>query len=153
MKNNGFTLIEILAVVAILGVLVIMIMPGIMTVRKNVLENALENRISMIENAAQDYAYDHINEVKSTVTSNYAGEKTSNVNCIYRNVNFLINSGYISSSNTYTVEDDSTEQIKENQILNPVTGESMNNLRVCIRFDTNDAISRKIVAYIVEDER
>ena len=38
MKNNGFTLIEILAVVAILGVLVIMIMPGIMTVRKNVLQ-------------------------------------------------------------------------------------------------------------------
>ena len=152
MKNKGFTLIEILAVVAIMGVLIIMIVPGIMAVRSNVLENALENRISMIENAAKDYAQEHINEVKSTVTSSYDGTKGPNDNCIYRNVNFLINNGYISSSNTYVVEDDSTEQIRENQVINPVTGTSMNNLRVCIRFDTNDAISRKIITYIVEEQ-
>lgn len=151
MKNNGFTLIEILAVVAIMGLLMIMIMPGIMSIRKNVLENALANRISMIENAAKDYAHDHINEVKSTVTSNYDGSKTPNENCIYRNVNYLINSGYISQSNTYVVEDESTNQIKENQILNPVTGQSMNNMRVCIRFDTNDAVNRSVVAYLVEE--
>ena len=151
MKNNGFTLIEILAVVAIMGLLMIMIMPGIMSIRSNVLENALENRISMIENAAQDYAHDHINEVRSTVTSSYDGSKTPNDNCIYRNVNFLINSGYISQSNTYVVDDEESGQIKENQIINPVTGKSMNNLRVCIRFDTNDAVSRKIIAYIVEE--
>ena len=151
MKNNGFTLIEILAVVAIMGLLMIMIMPGIMSIRSNVLENALENRISMIENAAKDYAHDHINEVKSTVSSNYDGSKAPNDNCIYRTVNFLINAGYIAASNTYVVEDESSDQIKENQILNPVTGVSMNNLRVCIRFDTNDAVSRKIIAYIVEE--
>lgn len=152
MKNNGFTLIEILAVVAIMGVLMIMIMPGIMSVRKSVLENALANRVSMIENAAQDYAHDHLNEVKSTVTSSYDGSKGPNDNCIYRNVNFLINNGYISSSNTYVVNDDSNEQIQENQVINPVTGTSMNNLRVCIRFDTNDAVNRKIIAYLVEEE-
>lgn len=151
MKNNGFTLVEILAVVAIMGVLIIMIMPGIMSIRSNVLENSLENRISMIENAAKDYAHDHINEVKSTVSSNYDGSKTPNDNCIYRNVNFLINAGYIAASNTYVVEDESSDQIKENQILNPVTGESMNNMRVCIRFDTNDAVNRQVVAYLVEE--
>ena len=151
MKKEGFTLIEMLAVIAIMGLLIIMITPGIMSIRQNVLENSLANRISMIENAAKDYAHDHINELKSYVTSPYDGEKTENDNCIYRNVNFLINSGYISSSNTYVVEDESTDQRKENQILNPVDGTSMNNLRVCIRFDTNDAMTRQVITYLVEE--
>ena len=151
MNNRGFTLVEILAVIAIVAILAIMITPAIMSVRKNVLESSLENRISMIENAAKDYAHDHITEVKSTVTSNYNGEKTANSNCIYRNVNFLINNGYLTANNTYLTEDDGESQIKENQILDPVTGQSMNNRRVCIRFDTNDAVSRKIIAYVVEE--
>ncbi len=151
MKNNGFTLIEMFAVIAIIGLLAIMITPAIMSVRKNTLENALANRISTIENAAKDYAHEHINELKSSVTSNYAGEKTPNSNCIYRNVNFLINNGYISASSTYVVEDDSDNQKKENQIIDPTTGVSMNNRRVCIRFDTNDAIRRKVIAYLVEE--
>lgn len=148
MKNTGFTLVEILAVIAIMGILMIMITPGIMSLRENVLENALENRISMIENAAKDYAQDHITELDSDV-SNYDGSKGPSNDCIYRTVNFLINSGYISSNNTYVVEDEDTNQKKVNQIINPVTGESMNNLRVCIRFDSNNAMSRKIITYIV----
>lgn len=152
MNKKGFTLIEMLAVIAIIGLLAIMITPGIMSLRRSALENALESRISMIENAAKDYAQDHITELKSSVTSSYNGEKTPNDNCIYRNVNFLINSGYISTSNTYIVEDESNNQIKENQILDPTTGLSMNNRRVCIRFDTNDAMNRKIVAYLVEEQ-
>jgi prepilin-type N-terminal cleavage/methylation domain-containing protein len=151
MKNEGFTLMELLAVIIIMGILIIMIVPSIMSIRNNVLENALENRVSMIENAAKDYAHDNIIELKSSVTSNYSGEKTANDNCIYRNVNFLINNGYISSSNTYVVTDESDGQIKENQILDPTTGKSMNNRRVCIRFDTNDAVSRSVIAYLVEE--
>ena len=152
MRKTGFTLIEILAVIAIMGLLIIMITPCIMSIRRSVLQNSLETRISMIENAAKDYAHDHITELKSYVTSSYDGEKTENDNCIYRNVNFLINSGYISSSNTYVVEDETTNQIKENQILDPVTGTSMNNRRVCIRFDTNDAMTRQVITYLVEEQ-
>jgi len=148
MKNTGFTLVELLAVIAIMGILMIMITPGVMSLRENVLENALENRISMIENAAKDYAQDHITELDADV-SNYDGSKGPSNDCIYRTVNFLINSGYISSNNTYVVEDEDTNQKKVNQIINPVTGESMNNLRVCIRFDSNNAMSRKIITYIV----
>ncbi len=152
MKNNGFTLIEILAVITVIGLLAVMITPAIMSIRRNTLENALANRISTIENAAKDYAHEHINELKNTVTSNYAGEKTPNSNCIYRNVNFLINNGYISSNNTYVVDDESDGQRKENQIIDPITGTSMNNRRVCIRFDTNNAVSRKVITYLVEEQ-
>ena len=150
MENRGFTLVELLAVIAIMGILMIMITPGIMSLRENVLENALENRISLIENAAKDYAQDHITELDGDV-GNYDGSKGPNNDCIYRTVNFLINSGYISSNNTYVVEDEDTNQKKINQILNPVTGESMNNLRVCIRFDNNNAMKRQIITYIVEE--
>lgn len=150
MENRGFTLVELLAVIAIMGILMIMITPGIMSLRENVLENALENRISLIENAAKDYAQDHITELDGDV-GNYDGSKGPSDDCIYRTVNFLINSGYISSNNTYVVEDEDTNQKKINQILNPVTGESMNNLRVCIRFDNNNAMKRQIITYIVEE--
>ena len=99
MKNTGFTLVVLLAVIAIMGILMIMITPGVMSLRENVLENALENRISMIENAAKDYAQDHITELDGDVR-NYDGSKGPSNDCIYRTVNFLINSGYISSHHT-----------------------------------------------------
>ena len=152
MENRGFTLVELLAVIAIMGILMIMITPGIMSLRQNVLENALENRISMIENAAKDYAQEHITLLKSYVTDNYNGEKTKNSNCEMRNVNFFISEGYISSNNTYVIEDEDSQQKKINQIINPVTGESMNNLLVCMRFDTNDAMTRKVIAYVIFEE-
>ena len=93
MKDNGFTLIEILAVITIIGLLAIMITPGIMAVRRSVLESSLKSKVTMIENAAKDYAHEHINELKSSVSNDYNGSKAPDSNCIYRNVNFLINNG------------------------------------------------------------
>lgn len=148
MNKHGFTLIELIAVVAILAILIIMIAPGIVVIKKRVLENTLETRISQIENAAKDYGTDHINELKSKVSSNYNNEKTPSSDCIYRNVNFLINNGYLSVAATYNKDESGT---REYQLINPVTGESMNNRRVCIRFNNNNAMTREVVAYLVEE--
>mgnify|MGYP003436700995 CR=1 FL=1 len=36
-------------------------------------------------------------------------------------------------------------------IENPKNKKSMNGMLVCVRFDNNDAMNRKIVSYIVEE--
>lgn len=151
MNKKGFSLVELIAVISIIAVLAIMIIPALIEIRKSVINDTLQNRISMIENAAKDYAQDNIDELNSHVTAVYNGEKTPNENCIYRNVNFLVSHGYITISNTYTPNDNLNSQTKTNQIIDPTTGLSMGTRRVCIRFDNNNAMSRRIVAYLVEE--
>lgn len=148
MNKKGFTLVELIAVIAILAILIVMIAPGYMAIRKRVLENTLETKISQIENAAKNYGTEHINELKSRVSAPYNNEKTPSEDCIYRNVNFLINNGYLTVGSTYVQTSDGS---KETQFINPVTGESMNNQRVCIRFSSNNAMTREIIAYLVEE--
>jgi prepilin-type N-terminal cleavage/methylation domain-containing protein len=156
MNKRGLTLIELMAAIAIVALLAVMITPGILAVRDSVMESTLETRISMIENAAKDYAHEHIDELISykldatgkVVFQNYVpGDKKPNEYCIYRTVNFLIINGYITNVNTYTASNGE----KEAGIIDPTTGENMNSRRVCIRFDTMNAMSRQIVAYLVEE--
>lgn len=57
-KKNGFTLVEVLVVVAILAVITAIGIPVFMNVRNNVLKSQFENVKSRIETAAEDYAND-----------------------------------------------------------------------------------------------
>ena len=157
MNKKGMTLIEIMAAIAIVAILAVMITPGILALRDSVLESTLETRISMIENAAKDYAQDHIDELKgykidgsgNVVFQNYVpGDKTYNEYCTLITVGALISNGYITNTNTYTL----TNGEKESRIINPVTGENMNSKFVCMRFDTMNAMTRQIVTYLIEDE-
>ena len=140
MNKKGLTLIELMAVIAILAILAIMITPGIITVRNNVLESSYKNKVSQIVTAAIDYGQEHINELNNVVD-----ESNPDNSCIYRNVNFLINNGYLKVGNSYSEEGVVT------QLTDPRDGSSMNNLRVCIRFDSNSALRREIIAYLAEE--
>ena len=154
MKRQGFTLVELLAVIAILGILAIMVTPGIIAIRNNVLNRTLQTKILTIENAAKDYAMDNLQLLKSVVeveiTDLDSYDKTTlSDDCTWITVNGLINGGYLTGSTSYVNTSDGQ---KEEQIMNPVTGESMNNDLVCVRYDTNDAMTRKIISYMYEGE-
>ena len=153
MNKKGMTLVELIAVIAIIGILAIMITPGIMAVRNNVLESSLKSKVSQIENAAKEYGQEHINELKTIVDNPYNEEKTASSDCIYRTVAFLVNSGYLTEKKSY-YQNNNDEGMSEarSDVINPVTGESMNDNLVCIRFDNNDPMRREIVAYLVETE-
>lgn len=147
MKKHGFTLVELLAVIAIMGILSVMITPAIINIRNDILERTRNSRESLIKTAALDWAADNIEQVPSNVSQNYDGSQTScNSDCACILIGELINRGYLSGS------DDNG-----NTITNPVTSENLNGKLVCVRYDTNIVLprntnerERKLMAYIVE---
>ena len=126
MNNKGLTLVELLAVIAIIGILAIMIVPGIFSLREKVLESTYKNKVSQIVTAGRDYGMEHITELKSPVTNvitNTENLHAGSTDCIYRTVNFLINNGYLKSNNTYAVAD-----AEDTRFLDPRTNTPMNNI-------------------------
>jgi prepilin-type N-terminal cleavage/methylation domain-containing protein len=69
MNKRGFTLIELVAVIVILGVLVVLVSPAIIGMRNNVIRNTLENKLSMISEAAIDFASDNIMDIPKGIES------------------------------------------------------------------------------------
>lgn len=74
-KKNGFTLVELMAVIAILGIIIAISIPVYNKVQKNIKNKNYENLVSLIEQAAAKYASD------------------TNITTLY--VNNLIKDGYL----------------------------------------------------------
>ena len=145
MNKKGFTLVELLAVIAILGMLALLVTPAVLTIRRNVLMNTLRSKINIIDTAACDFGQDNIVDIpqpSGTFKRNQAGS-TSRITADCRKVYVqnLIAGGYLKP-----------DRKDEKVVTNPVTGESMNELEICIRFDSNDAENRQLMAYIVNDK-
>lgn len=156
MKNkNGFTLVELLAVVSILAILALIVTPAVMTIRQNTLERSLQGKFNQINIAAKDWASKHLNLIPSDVNecscngssdsciSGYYGyyntEDVKTSCCYFIKVRNLIEQGYL-------VGDSGDEK---DILLNPLSREPLNSATVCIRYDNNSAMSRRIVSYIV----
>ena len=79
MNKKGMTLVELIAVIAILGILTVMVSPAIMGIRTMVLNNTLDSKIAMIKAGALEYGMQHINEIPSVVDT---ASNNSTVPCI-----------------------------------------------------------------------
>lgn len=155
MNKDGFTLVELLAVVAILAILALLVTPAVMAIRQNTLERSLQAKFNQINVAAKDWASDHINLIPSDtkkcncegssdtcITGQYGYYDTNTVKtncCYFLKVRNLIEQGYL-------VGDSGDEK---DVLLNPLSKESLNSATVCVRFDNNSAMTRKVVTYIV----
>ncbi len=67
MKRNGFTLVELLAIIGILSLIAVLVVPRISKSTKEVKEEQYRNTIKIIENAARAYHADNKNVLKVTV--------------------------------------------------------------------------------------
>lgn len=157
MKKNGFTLVELIATIAIMGILAVIITPAILAMRRNVLLNTLDGVIGRIETAAAEYGNDYINKIPNkdvdtthqyvldrsksgcnTKTKSQHSSSGCDDYCWKVLVKTLIFQGYLVG------DEDEKETLK-----NPITNESLNQEYVCIRFDVNSISKRKIVTYLI----
>ncbi len=128
MSNKGFTLVEVMATIAILGILAILITPSIINIRKDMLQKTYNSRLTLIKNAALDYANDNLDQVPVLDTR-----------CLNVTVEKLIDDGYLAGSDNNKTE-----------MHNPITNENMNSKVVCVKYSSNDVMNRKLIAEISE---
>ena len=65
MKKNGFTLVELIAVIVILGLLIAFAVPSVLTVSEKMKADMFCTKIENIEDAANLYGDDKFNDLKS----------------------------------------------------------------------------------------
>ena len=66
MKNKGFTLVEILAVIVILAVLIVIAVPNVIGISNRIRQNMFCSKVSDIESAAKLYGQDYIDEIEAS---------------------------------------------------------------------------------------
>ena len=83
MKRNGFTLVEILTVLVILGIILTLAVPSVLNMRDRMSERGYKGKVELIEKTAKSYAENNSNRIKEELgnkcTSNYDD------NCICQN--------------------------------------------------------------------
>lgn len=114
MKQKGFTLIELIAVIVILALIALVVFPAINGVLKDSRENAYDSQISIIEKAAKEYYLENYKELP---------EENG---CTYVSIETLISKGYISDE----------ELDEKSQIIDPKTNEPLTGF-VEVQYDSN----------------
>ncbi len=100
MKNKkGFTLVELLAVIVLLGVLIAIAVPSVLGISKKIKENMYEAKVKTVEVAAEAWIDDNKNSCKTLKD---------------KNIEFLISAGYLKADD------------KDGKIRNPVDNSEMN---------------------------
>lgn len=115
MKKNGFTLVEVLAVIVILSILVSIATVNIIGVRDRSLKDLLETKKQNLEAAAIVYGQEHQEELTEVCT---VDDYKSNA-CLKVTVKDLIDKKYFKSTET-----NENEKI---ELINNVTNKSMLN--------------------------
>lgn len=123
--KNGFTLVEVLAVVVILGILLILVIPAYNTVYTNIKRSNLNSKITDIKIAAKKYG----NKIKDEV-------KNATGSCINITVEELIKKGHLTS-----------EEESKPVIYNPTDNTPLNGIvKICYCANEYD-----IEAYYVKE--
>ena len=65
MKKNGFTLVELLAVIVILAVVTSMASVGVSSLRKGINKSMWNSTVELIENGAKNYCSDKKTQIKN----------------------------------------------------------------------------------------
>lgn len=133
--KKGFTLVELLIVIVLIGIISLIIVPNVIETRKKLLEESLETKYKNIESAAIDWAMDNLTSLSLSIDS----ENNNYTICNYVSVDTLISRGYIAGDN------------EDKTILkNPVNDEELNNLNVCVRYDISKGLKNRIMETIIE---
>ena len=181
MNKKGMTLIELMAVIALLAILSMIAVPSFNAIRTKMLKSSLESKISNIKNAALEYYTENINEVAKTVRINNENYLNYfDIDYIYNPSAFCLDDSTTcdgdyrctpkkTKEGKYFCEEDCGDAFikvgtlieenylvgdndKKTNLINPVNKSSLNEVLVCVKYDSNKIKTRKLEAFIINEE-
>ena len=121
MRNKkGFTISEVLVVIAIIGVILVIAIPSIVSIRKRSNERLLESKKDIILVAAELYAKD-----KGITSDTYV--------YVYQ----LVNNGYVDADVEQNNGKCTGDNTSKGCVINPVDDSSLNNKQILVKI-TNE---------------
>ncbi|MBO4601395.1 MAG: prepilin-type N-terminal cleavage/methylation domain-containing protein [Bacilli bacterium] len=133
MKNKkGFTMIELLAVIVVLGVIISIASLSISKIMEKNKQKAYETKVEVILKQAKQYAYDNENIFYNS------DKRFGNYVCEVISVQDLISGGYIDANDKELVDDVNGDQVV---ITNPLTQESMTTLNILLYIKSKESPS------------
>ena len=126
MKENGFTLVELLAVITILAVIVVIFVPSALDILNDNEAKIYKTKEKILTNAASDY-------VVSNRDFNFPTESTPNV---YIPASILINNNYMTKVLDSTSGNECTAFVRVT--INSVSGYNYDPCIMCDNYTTDD---------------
>ena len=128
MNKKGFTFIELLAIIVLIGLITLIAIPSIKLADKKIQNKNYETKKDLIKKAAENYGEDNKDILLYSTTTTYT-DPSNNVS--YPSINIkvrdLLNNGYVSKDTG----------LKNADILNPVTGVSILNEDIVVYYKNN----------------
>ncbi len=125
MKNkNGFTLVELLAVIVVLAIIITIAVPSAISISNKIKAKMYETKIQMIKDAAKLYGQENPSKVSNDENCTSNGKVK---------VGDLVNDGYIKK-----------DDVENGFVINPKNNKSMNEVDICI-YKKNNRVYSKIV--------
>lgn len=116
MKNSGFTLVEVIAVIALIAALVLLVVPKLADMDTKSKEKMYNAKVTEILAGAYKYGTDNIDNLTNE--------------CLDVTVGTLLKLGYVKS-------DDNSGFY----VTNPKNNESMNNLIICVKYENGKVVT------------
>ena len=132
MKKNGFTLVELLAVIVVLSIIVGIAIPISLTVSRNIKKNMFCKKIKMIEEAAINYGQD-----------NYSLINSGSEGTVIR-ISDLVLNGYLK-------KDVKDANVGSGAIISPIDNKSLDNFQIKLYINNNISKNR-IRAVCIEND-
>ena len=137
MNKKGFTLVEVISVIALLGLIIGLAVPGVMRSSKKAKERTLNTKIKNIEKAAVLYGQDNRNLISKLITN--SDDSDIYKYCFKDNGILIPNCYYYFDDKNNTDETDDTTLITVKNLAEAVQG-----------YDEND---NPLIGYIEYDDK